>query len=243
MPGPPGPPGLDGRDGAPGDPGPPGTTTWAGITDKPSIFPPDAHDHDTAYEAKNANIQTHVGSPHAPANAQANADITKAEIEAKLTGEIASHTHAAGAAGGAKAIYINLLSHFTTLENTTSANATVKIPAATTFGQIAQPLDMTKLGTPASAEFFGVYTNTAASGTNQISLTLGATPRAAGTTVTPIASSVVTLANASTYPQTFRQAVTVSELGSTAQWLQWALNLALSSAGPNMMSLGLILYY
>ena len=28
-----------------GDTGPPGTTTWAGITDKPSTFPPDAHTH------------------------------------------------------------------------------------------------------------------------------------------------------------------------------------------------------
>ena len=33
---------------------------------------------------------------HAPATAQANADITKAEIEAKLTGVIASHSHAGG---------------------------------------------------------------------------------------------------------------------------------------------------
>lgn len=36
---------------------------------------------------------THSTSAHAPSNAQANADITKAEIEAKLTGDITSHTH------------------------------------------------------------------------------------------------------------------------------------------------------
>ena len=36
---------------------------------------------------------THSTSPHAPSNAQKNSDITKAEIEAKLTGEIATHTH------------------------------------------------------------------------------------------------------------------------------------------------------
>ncbi len=47
-------------------------------------------------EPANANIQTHVTSAHAPSNAQKNSDITKAEIEAKLTGEIASHTHAGG---------------------------------------------------------------------------------------------------------------------------------------------------
>ena len=36
---------------------------------------------------------THSTSAHAPSNAQKNSDITKAEIEAKLTGNITSHTH------------------------------------------------------------------------------------------------------------------------------------------------------
>lgn len=49
-----------------------------------------------AKEPSNANIQAHVASSHAPSDAQKNADITKAEIEAKLTGQIASHTHAGG---------------------------------------------------------------------------------------------------------------------------------------------------
>jgi hypothetical protein len=40
---------------------------------------------------------THAGSSHAPANAQKNSDITKEEIEAKLTGQLSSHTHAGGA--------------------------------------------------------------------------------------------------------------------------------------------------
>lgn len=56
----------------------------------------DEHDHDERYEPKNPNIQTHIAQAHAPADAQKNADITKAEIEAKLTGEVASHSHAAG---------------------------------------------------------------------------------------------------------------------------------------------------
>jgi len=47
-------------------------------------------------EPANANIQTHVTSQHAPSGAQVNADITKAEIEAKLTGAISSHTHSGG---------------------------------------------------------------------------------------------------------------------------------------------------
>lgn len=52
------------------------------------------HNHDLAYEAKNANIQAHISSLHAPTDAQKNSDILKAEIEAKLTGVIASHSHA-----------------------------------------------------------------------------------------------------------------------------------------------------
>ena len=41
--------------------------------------------YDSAYE--------HSQSAHAPSNAQKNSDITKAEIEAKLTGNITTHTH------------------------------------------------------------------------------------------------------------------------------------------------------
>lgn len=37
---------------------------------------------------------SHSSAAHAPSGAQANADITKAEIEAKLTGAITSHSHA-----------------------------------------------------------------------------------------------------------------------------------------------------
>ncbi len=47
-------------------------------------------------ETANSNIQTHVTSAHAPNNAQKNSDITKVEIEAKLTEELTSHTHAGG---------------------------------------------------------------------------------------------------------------------------------------------------
>jgi hypothetical protein len=50
-------------------------------------------------EAANANIQTHITSPHAPSNAQKNSDITTQEIQAKLTGEINTHTHPGGGGG------------------------------------------------------------------------------------------------------------------------------------------------
>lgn len=46
----------------------------------------------TAAQAKAG--YTHSGVAHAPSGAQANADITKGEIEAKLTGAITSHSHA-----------------------------------------------------------------------------------------------------------------------------------------------------
>jgi hypothetical protein len=136
-----------------------------------------------------------------------------------------------------------LVNHHTTLELTTSANATWKIPASNQYGQYAALLDMTRLGEPTSATLAVVYTNTASSGSNLIGLTLGNSPSAAGTTVTPLASSQVTLANTSTYPQVIEQELTVSELGTTKQWLQLSLNLASNTVGPQVMSATLILYY
>ena len=56
-----------------------------------------SHNHNASYEPINANIQAHIASAHAPSNAQKNSDITKAEIEAKLTGAITSHSHSGGA--------------------------------------------------------------------------------------------------------------------------------------------------
>lgn len=166
-------------------------------------------------------------------------DVT--DLQTTLDGKSdVGHTHAAS---GATAVIIPLIRHSTTLELTTSANATWKIPAATTFGQQAALLDMTKLGSPTSAVLVVVYTNTATTGTNQIGLTLGDTPRASGTTVTQVASSVVTMANTSTYPQTIEKALTISELGSAKKWLQLCLNIATSTVGPNVFSADLILYY
>ena len=48
------------------------------------------------------NAYTHSQSTHAPANAQKNSDITKEEIEAKLTGEISSHSHANSSVTGSE---------------------------------------------------------------------------------------------------------------------------------------------
>jgi len=61
-----------------------------------SDYAPYTHSH-SEYELADLNIQAHIGSAHAPSNAQKNSDITKGEIEAKLIGEISTHTHAGGA--------------------------------------------------------------------------------------------------------------------------------------------------
>jgi hypothetical protein len=75
----------------------------------------EAHSHTGVYEASNANIQAHVVAVHAPSNAQKNSDITKAEIEAKLTGAIATHTHSGGSDPWT---YVVLVSDSPTTSNT-----------------------------------------------------------------------------------------------------------------------------
>ena len=61
----------------------------------PTHIPEDAtHRWATDAEKMNWNsAKTHADSAHAPSTAQKNSDITKAEIEAKLTGTISTHTH------------------------------------------------------------------------------------------------------------------------------------------------------
>lgn len=50
-------------------------------------------------EPGNSNIQAHVMAAHAPTDAQKNSNILKSEIEAVLTGELSSHSHAGGGGG------------------------------------------------------------------------------------------------------------------------------------------------
>jgi len=99
----------------------PSNPQWNNIQGKPSVFPPENHTHN--YEPANANIQAHIASSHAPANAQANADITKAEIEAKLTGSISTHSHTIPrTADGAYALLAN-----DTLAQNYAVNRTTKL--------------------------------------------------------------------------------------------------------------------
>jgi hypothetical protein len=52
-----------------------------------------ANDLTSALKTSYDGAVTHAGSVHAPSNAQKNSDITGAEIEAKLTGTISTHSH------------------------------------------------------------------------------------------------------------------------------------------------------
>lgn len=89
-----------------------GSVTWENLTGKPSTFTPSSHSHSksditdfptiptvsndltNALKANYDSAYTHSTSAHAPSTAQKNSDITKEEIEAKLTGEISTHSHA-----------------------------------------------------------------------------------------------------------------------------------------------------
>ena len=68
---------------------------WGSITGKPSTYSPViGTSSTTAFRGDHGQVAyNHSQAAHAPANAQRNADITKAEIEAKLTGLVNTHTH------------------------------------------------------------------------------------------------------------------------------------------------------
>jgi hypothetical protein len=60
---------------------------------EPPTIPTVTNDLTDALKANYDTAYTHSQSAHAPTNAQKNSDITKSEIEAKLTGNITTHTH------------------------------------------------------------------------------------------------------------------------------------------------------
>ena len=121
----------------------------------------DATYSDVGAEQANANIQTHVTSAHAPANAQKNSDITKAEIEAKLTGEISTHTHSSSGGGMGYAINVQALT------SSPADGATVyfgMLPKAPITTANVSKVYIRKAGTIKIAEIY-CYSGTA--GTNQ----------------------------------------------------------------------------
>jgi hypothetical protein len=138
-----------------------GSAAWGSITGTLSNQT-DLNTALTGKEPANANIQTHVVSAHAPSNAQKNSDITKAEIEAKLTGEISTHTHAGGGGGLGYCLNVQAASQSTTTDaqtiywggmivapSTTAARWRVYIPKA---GTIKAVYIYTYSGTAGTAE-------------------------------------------------------------------------------------------
>lgn len=82
---------------------PEGGASWGTVegdladqTDLVAVLDGKAPTHAHPYEPVDNNIQAHISAAHAPSNAQKNSDITKPEIEAKLTGVITSHSHSGG---------------------------------------------------------------------------------------------------------------------------------------------------
>jgi hypothetical protein len=112
-------------------------------------------------ETANANIQSHVTSAHSPSNAQKNSDITKAEIEAKLTGEISTHTHAGGGAGMGYTINVQALTSSPTDAQTVYFGMLPKAPTTTVN---TSKIYIRKAGTLKIAEIY-CYSGTA--GTNE----------------------------------------------------------------------------
>lgn len=101
-------------------------STLAAVSAAISTKAAGSHTHN--YEPANANIQAHIASAHAPSNAQANADITKAEIEAQLTGQIATHSHAGGAGGGIPSTWATLSTHVLTGSTTMQSVTGLSFP-------------------------------------------------------------------------------------------------------------------
>jgi len=235
-----------------------GSAAWDDITGKPSAFPPSIHNHDASYSAlehdhsgvyspvshdhsgvyepANANIQAHVASPHAPADAQKNSDITKAEIEAKLIGEISSHTHAGSTpptvatlagdqATGANVTPVTL----TGLVFSYAINSTYRIwamgrvqPTAATTGCGFQ-FDLSSVVTSINVQFFHQLANTGTlSGGHGIAddASVGVSSGMPGTSTYPVTlmGLLVTGANTGTAQLRFRSettAVTTCKAGFT----------------------------
>ena len=115
---------------------------WKNVIQKPTTFPPVIGTKATEAFAgdKGNTAYTHATSAHAPTNAQKNSDITKAEIEAKLTGVITTHTHkyaGSSSAGGTATEAAKTSGTLTLQTNGTSAgtfngsaNKTINITAS-----------------------------------------------------------------------------------------------------------------
>lgn len=189
-------------------------------------------------EPANANIQTHVTSAHAPNNAQVNADITKAEIEAKLTGEIASHTHAGGGGDGEVSV----------VATQDTANATINLANATglTFNALANSTYIIEvfLLWAASAITVGIKVSATASGTPTITAGHFMTDAASGTPDSSSynANDVVVTTSASAFT-TYNCGKLNAVLKTSGNASTWQLRFAAETTGTITIKVGSTLRY
>lgn len=114
------------------------TSSWSSWA-KLSVSP---NELTNALKTNYDNAFTHSQSTHAPPTAQINNDITKAEIEAKLVGNITTHTHATSSMSDTL-VTTNIVNSILTLTidkyqtTTTMVNGTeIKLPTVTNFTEI-----------------------------------------------------------------------------------------------------------
>jgi len=112
---------------------------WKNVYQKPSTYAPIiGNTETTAFRGDYGEIAyEHSQAAHAPVNAQKNSDITKAEIEAKLTGVITTHTHnyAGSSTAGGAATSANKLSNSKKI-GFASFDGTTDIPVHLILGEI-----------------------------------------------------------------------------------------------------------
>jgi len=207
------------------------------------------HAHD--YEPANANIQSHISSAHAPSNAQANADITKAEIEAKLIGEISSHSHAGGgsALGVVDDLQISILQTDGTLNAASgvqtwcgtnkAAQDVFTVEANTTYKVRGQLYINTGATTHTTAMAWALATATVTSFQYQVllwSAALNAIATVQSTThVSGVASKVLNATSTAVYTNIIFEGVLVIGTGGT---ITPQINFSANPTGTNLMKAG-----
>ncbi len=189
-------------------------------------------------EPANANIQAHVVAAHAPSNAQKNSDILKSEVEAKLTGEISSHTHAGGSGDGEVSV---VATQDTANDTTTLANAT-----GLTFAALANSTYIIEvfLVWAASVATVGIKVSATASGTPTITAGHFITDATSGTPDSSSynANDVVVTTSASPFT-TNNMGILHAILKTGANPSTWQLRFAAETTGTITVKIGSTLRY
>lgn len=183
-------------------------------------------------------VDNHVASQHAPSNAQKNSDITKAEIEAKLTGEISSHTHAGGS-GESEVIVV---------KPSDTANATVNLANATdlTFSALANSTYIIEcfLLWDTSATTVGIKVSATASGSPTINAGHFEADAANGTPDTSSwNANDVTVTTAASAFTTYNMGKVNAILKTSGSASTWQLRFAAETTGTITAKAGSVLRY